>query len=37
VANDPINGKQAIKEMFTTEFAQEKMVCIIENVFEDGD
>ena len=37
VANEPVNGKEAIYEMFKTEFAQAKMVCIIENIFEDED
>ncbi len=36
VANEPIIGKKAIKEMFENEFASAKMVCIIENIFEDG-
>lgn len=35
VANEPIHGKKAIKEMFEKEFAEAKMVCIIENIFED--
>jgi len=37
VANMPIKGKQAIKEMFRSEFSIAKMVCIVENIFEDGD
>lgn len=37
VANEPIIGKAAIKEMFANEFADAEMTCIIENVFEDGD
>ena len=37
VANDPICGKNAIKEMFAREFANAKMVCIPENIFEDGE
>lgn len=36
VANEPVIGKEAIKEFFKTEFAQAKMVCIVENIFEDG-
>jgi len=36
VANKPIEGKEAIQEMFKKEFAAAKMVCIIENIFEDG-
>jgi SnoaL-like domain len=37
VANKPIEGKESIKEMFSTEFSQAGMTCIIENIFEDGD
>lgn len=37
VANEPIHGKSAIKNMFAKEFETADMVCIIENVFEDGD
>ncbi|MDC6383917.1 nuclear transport factor 2 family protein [Flagellimonas taeanensis] len=37
VANDPIEGKDAILEMFKNEFAAADMVCIIENIFEDGE
>lgn len=36
VANEPIEGKENIKQMFTNEFSNAKMVCIIENIFEDG-
>lgn len=36
VANQPVEGKAAIKEMFTNEFATAKMVAIVENIFEDG-
>lgn len=37
VANEPITGKSAIKEMFKSEFSQAQMHCIIENIFEDGE
>jgi len=37
VANEPIEGRVAIQAMFTREFAAAEMVCIPENVFEDGD
>ena len=37
VANEPVKGKKAIKEMFSNEFAQADMTCIIENIFEDGE
>ncbi len=36
VANAPVIGKEAIKKMFIDEFSKAKMVCIIENIFEDG-
>ena len=37
VANEPVVGKDAIRKMFEDEFAAAKMICIIENLFEDGD
>jgi limonene-1,2-epoxide hydrolase len=37
VANEPVEGKAAIKEMFAKEFAQAEMTCILENMFEDGE
>jgi hypothetical protein len=37
VANSPVTGKNAIKKMFAEEFAAAEMVCIIENIFEDGE
>lgn len=37
VANDPIEGQVAIKQMFVAEFAAADMHCIVENIFEDGD
>ncbi len=37
VVNEPINGKAAIRQMFSTEFANAEMVCIPENIFEDGE
>ncbi len=36
VANEPVVGKAAIVQMFTSEFAAAEMVCIPENIFEDG-
>ena len=36
VANEPVVGKDAIKEMFANEFQTPDMVCIIENIFQDG-
>ncbi len=37
VTNNPVNGKIAIEEMFSQEFAVANMVCIVENIFEDGE
>jgi limonene-1,2-epoxide hydrolase len=37
VAESPAEGHEAIREMFTTEFARAGMVCIVENIFEDGE
>ena len=37
VANEPIEGKVAIKEMFTVEFKTADMTCIPEHIFEDGE
>lgn len=37
VANDPVIGREAIRAMFAEGFAQAEMVCIPENIFEDGD
>ena len=36
VTNDPVIGIDAIREMFTTEFATADMTAIVENIFEDG-
>ena len=36
VANEPVIGKSAIYETFKKEFKTAKMVCIVENIFEDG-
>ena len=36
VANEPVVGKKAIIAFFKKEFKQAKMVCIVENIFEDG-
>lgn len=35
VANEPVVGQKAIREMFSKEFAAAEMVCIPENIFED--
>jgi len=37
VALEPIAGRDAIRAMFAREFAEADMVCIVENIFEDGD
>jgi hypothetical protein len=37
VAEQPVEGRDAIREMFAAGFASAKMVCMIENVFEDGE
>ena len=37
VIRDPVVGRAAIREMFAHDFAQAEMVCIVENIFEDGD
>lgn len=37
VANQPVIGKAAIRAMFAAEFASAEMVCIVENIFCDGD
>jgi limonene-1,2-epoxide hydrolase len=37
VPETPVEGRSAIREMFAREFARAKMVCIVENIFEDGE
>jgi limonene-1,2-epoxide hydrolase len=37
IPNSPVTGKENIREMFTREFSQAEMTCIIENIFEDGE
>jgi limonene-1,2-epoxide hydrolase len=37
VANAPVVGKAAIRNMFEQEFAKAEMVCIPDNMFEDGE
>ena len=36
VANAPVAGSKAIREMFTQEFGAADMTAIVENIFEDG-
>jgi len=37
VANEPVIGKTAIRQMFVNEFALAEMTCIPENIFQDGE
>lgn len=37
VMQDPVQGKEAIRNMFIQEFGNADMACIVENVFEDGE
>jgi len=37
VIRDPVVGRDAIREMFAKEFAMAEMVCLVENLFEDGE
>lgn len=37
VANEPVHGKAAIREMFRKEFSTADMHCLVENIFEDGE
>ena len=37
VANEPVIGKAGIQAMFEREFGASEMLCIPENLFEDGD
>ena len=37
VAETPVHGRAAIKEMFAAGFASATMVCLVENIFEDGE
>ncbi|WP_243383121.1 nuclear transport factor 2 family protein [Geothrix alkalitolerans] len=37
VAEAPVAGREAIRAMFAREFAAAEMVCLVENLFEDGE
>lgn len=37
VAESPVVGREAIRTMFAKEFAAAKMVCLVENLFADGE
>ena len=36
VAESPVQGREGIREMFVHGFASAKMVCTVENIFEEG-
>jgi len=37
VAESPVEGREAIHQMFRAGFAKADMVCIVENIFQDGE
>ena len=37
VANDPVIGRHSIIQMFAEEFSKADMVCIPDNIFQDGE
>ena len=37
VAEEPVEGRDAIRVMFAAAFATATMVCLVENLFEDGE
>ncbi len=37
VAEEPVHGREAIRRMFADGFARATMVCLVENIFEDGE
>ncbi len=37
VVQDPVVGRDAIREMFAHDFDRATMVCQVENIFQDGD
>lgn len=37
VAERPVEGREAIRRMFTAAFAAAEMICIVENLFQDGE
>lgn len=37
VTEDPVKGRDAIRAIFRAAFEAAKMVCIVENIFEDGE
>ena len=37
VAESPVQGRAAIRQMFADGFASATMVCLVENIFQDGE
>jgi limonene-1,2-epoxide hydrolase len=37
VAEEPVQGREALRRMFTAGFQRAEMVCVVENLFEDGE
>lgn len=37
VAEEPVKGRIAIRKMFEQAFATAEMVCVVENIFEEGE
>lgn len=37
VAEEPVVGREAIRRMFAAELARAEMVCLVENLFQDGE
>ena len=37
VVMEPLLGREAIRQMFRTEFGRAEMTCIVENLLEDGE
>jgi limonene-1,2-epoxide hydrolase len=37
VAESPVEGRDGIRQMFASGFAAARMVCVVENIFEDGE
>jgi limonene-1,2-epoxide hydrolase len=37
IPENPVEGRAAIRAMFTTEFARAEMFCIVEHLFQDGE
>ncbi|HJV91295.1 MAG TPA: nuclear transport factor 2 family protein [Holophagaceae bacterium] len=37
VAEQPVHGRAAIREMFRAGFASATMICLVEHIFEDGE